>query len=171
MALYIPQQRVTENTFISFVCWLYFHDSVSTLQLSVCPIRHFDYKSIILLWISFACVANSDDKYVLPSLDTEVMCLFKTITVFRRRYCPLYSFRKVDCFIGETDLLLSYDLFFKSGQKTTASFCLHPVWMTGRGQGHHRRASLQFSEDVNFVFTWVAVVAVIIYLRKGAARP
>jgi hypothetical protein len=49
-----------------------------------------------------------------------------------------------DWFIGETDLLACYDLFFVSGQKTTALFCLHSVQMTGRGQGHHGRQVCSF---------------------------
>jgi hypothetical protein len=45
-------------------------------------------------------------------------------------------FGKGDWFIGETDLVTSYDLFLVSGQKTTALvFFLSPpssVWMSGR---------------------------------------
>jgi hypothetical protein len=49
-------------------------------------------------------------------------------------------------------------LFFVSGQKTTALFCLHSVWMTGKGQGHHGRRVCS-SEDVDFVLlTGVAVI-------------
>jgi hypothetical protein len=45
-------------------------------------------------------------------------------------------FGRVTGLLARPILLACYELFFVSGQKTTALFCLHSVWMTGRGQGH-----------------------------------
>jgi hypothetical protein len=80
----------------------------------------------------------------------------KPVTVLHGCYGPLQLFRKGDWFIGETDLLACYDLFW-----------LHPVWKTRRGQGHQGRQVCSFPK----MWILLTCITVIKCLQKGVAGP